>query len=308
MNLGLRRRQQPIFKPRSRWPRRLAIAAVVVAVVALLTIVGTSGDDRQALSGDDDVVHVHGVGVNPADGAVFLATHMGLYRLDGDGRPERVGDSYQDTMGFTVVGSDRFLASGHPDMRDRRLRVDGKPPLLGLVESRDGGATWEPRSLLGEADFHALATNDGRVYAWNASTAELMVTTDMRAWQRLSSIELTSFALDPGDAQRLIAATRAGVIVSADGGRTWQPVAGAPGLVVVAWGDTSAWGVDSSGALHRSEDGLAWTERARLQGEPAALEVDGDDLYVALTEDGTTVVRRSTDQGASWNVLYRSGT
>ena len=306
MNLG-RRRQQPIFRPRSRWPRRLAITVVVAAVVALVVITVRSVDDRGAVSGDDDVVHVHGLGINPADGALFLATHMGLYRLDDDGRPERVGDSYQDTMGFTVVGFDRFLASGHPDMRDRRLRVEGKPPLLGLVESRDGGATWESRSLLGEADFHALATNDGRVYAWNASTAELMVTTDMRSWQRMSSIELTGFALDPGDAQRLIAATGAGVIVSADGGRTWQAVPGAPGLVAVAWGDTSAWGVDSRGALHRSDDGIAWAERARLQGEPQALEVDGDDLYLALSEDGNTVVRRSADQGASWEVLYRSG-
>jgi hypothetical protein len=307
MSLGLRRRQQPIFKPRSRWPRRVAVAAAIAVVVALAVLAGSSDDDPQAVSGGDDVVHVHGLGVNPADGMVFLATHMGLYRLDGDGRPERVGDSYQDTMGFTVVGFDRFLASGHPDLRDRRLRVEGKPPFLGLVESRDGGATWEPRSLLGEADFHALAANDGRVYGWNASTSELMVTADMRTWERLSSIELTSFTIDEGDDRRLVAATGAGVITSADGGRSWQPVAGTPALVVVAWGDTGVWGVDRSGALHRSDDALVWTERARLQGEPEALDVDGDDVYVALTEDGRSVVRRSTDQGASWDVLYRSG-
>jgi hypothetical protein len=308
MSPGVRRRSQPIFKPRSRWPRRLAVAAAVAVVVALVALAGSSGDDRRAVSGADDVIHVHGLGVNPADGTVFLATHMGLFRLDTEGRPERVGDSYQDTMGFTVVGFDRFLASGHPDLRDRRLRVEGKPPLLGLVESRDGGARWEPRSLLGEADFHALAANDGRVYGWNASTWELMVTADMRIWERLSSIELTSFAIDSGDDRRLVAATGEGVVTSADGGRSWQPVAGAPGLVVVAWGDTGVWGVDRSGALHRSEDGLAWTERARLQGEPEALSVDGDDVYVALTEDGRrSVVRRSMDQGASWDVLYRSG-
>ena len=307
MSLGLRRRQQPIFKPRTRWTRRLAIAAAVVVVVALVIVAGTSDDDRQAVSGDGNVVHVHGVGINPADGAVFLATHMGLYRLDGDGRPERVGDSYQDTMGFTVVGSDRFLASGHPDLQDRRLRVEGKPPLLGLVESRDGGATWEPRSLLGDADFHALAATGGRVYGWNASSAELMVTADLRSWQRLSSIELTGFALDPRDTQRLIAATGDGVTVSTDGGLSWQPVADAPALVVIASGDTDVWGVDRNGGVHRSEDGLAWTERARLEGEPQALEVDGGDLYLALSEAGRTVVRRSTNHGESWDVLHRSG-
>lgn len=309
MPLGLRRRQQPIFKPRSSRLRRLAVvvAAAVVAAIAVVVVAGGSDDDRPAPTGAVDVVHVHGLGVNPADGAVFLATHQGLYRLDGDGRPNLVGDSNQDTKGFMVTGLDRFLASGHPDLRDRRLRVEGKPPVLGLVESRDGGATWEPRSLLGEADFHALAWRDGRVFGWNATSAELMVTADLRSWERLSSIELTSFAIASGDDRRLVAATGEGVSTSADGGRSWQPVAGAPGLVVVAWGDTGVWGVDSSGALHWSGDGLAWTERARLQGEPQALAVDSDDLYVALTEDGRTVVRRSTDQGASWDLLYRSG-
>jgi hypothetical protein len=305
MSWGLRRRQQPIFKQRSPWPKRLAITAVVVVIVAMAVVIASSGNEPAA-PGDDDVLHVHGLGVNPADGALYLATHVGLYRLDGERRPERVGDSYQDTMGFTVTGSDRFLASGHPDLQDSRLRVEGKPPLLGLVESRDAGVTWEPRSLLGEADFHALAANDGRVYGWNASTSELLVTADMRTWERLSSIALTSFAIDTGDDRRLVAATGEGVLISADGGRSWQPVAGAPGLVAVAWSDTAVWGVDGSGALHRSEDGLVWIERARLQGEPETLGVDGDDLYVALTEEGRSVVRRSTDRGASWDVLYPS--
>ena len=306
MSLGRPRRQQPIFKPRSRWPRRaLAVVATVGAVVALAVIVGGSDDDHRA-DPDVDVVHVHGLGVNPSDGAVFLATHMGLFRIDEDGRPERVGETYQDTMGFTVVGPDRFLASGHPDMQDRRLRVDGKPPLLGLVESRDAGVTWEVRSLLGEADFHALAAGDGRVYGWNASTSELMVTPDMRTWDALSSLEVADLAIDRVDSARLIAATGTGVSASADGGRSWQAVENAPALVVVASGDSAVWGVDRNGGVHRSEDGLEWTEQTRLPGEPQALEVEGDDLYVALSEAGRTVVRRSTDHGESWDVLYRS--
>lgn len=309
MPFGLRRREQPIFTRPSRWPRRLTVAVslAAVAVVAVVAMAGGSGDDQPGAGGDPDVVHVHGLGVNPADGAVFLATHLGLYRLDADGRPALVGDSNQDTMGFTVVGPDRFLASGHPDLRDRRLRVEGKPPLLGLVESRDGGTTWEPRSLLGEADFHALVSRDGRVYGWNASTAELMVTPDMRTWERLSRIAITSFTIDPDDDRRLVAATGDGVTVSIDGGRSWLPVAGAPRLVVVASGDTGVWGIDGSGAVHRSEDGIAWAEHARLHGEPQALAVNGDELYVALTEKGRTVLRGSTDQGASWDVIYRSG-
>jgi hypothetical protein len=52
-------------------------------------------------------------------------------------------------MGFTVLGSGRFLGSGHPDLREAREK--GLPPLLGLIESQDGGRSWVPISLLGEA-------------------------------------------------------------------------------------------------------------------------------------------------------------
>lgn len=64
-------------------------------------------------------------------------------------------------MALTVVGRDRFLASGHPDPRDPRLRRRGRPPLLGLIESTDAGRPWSSISLLGDADFHALAAARG---------------------------------------------------------------------------------------------------------------------------------------------------
>ncbi|HLF76681.1 MAG TPA: hypothetical protein VJB57_04255 [Dehalococcoidia bacterium] len=97
------------------------------------------------------MVHVHGLGVNPKDGALFAATHTGLFRIV-EGKAERVGDRYQDTMGFTIIGPDHFMGSGHPDVRDYTA---GKPPgLLGLVESTDAGLKWTPKSLLGRVGFH----------------------------------------------------------------------------------------------------------------------------------------------------------
>jgi hypothetical protein len=55
-------------------------------------------------------------------------------------------------MGFTIVGPDSFLSSGHPDGRDRL------PSFLGLIRSDDGGRSWRPVSLLGERDFHVART------------------------------------------------------------------------------------------------------------------------------------------------------
>ncbi len=65
-------------------------------------------------------------------------------------------------MGFTVVGPDHFLGSGHPDGRD------DLPPFLGLIESTDAARTWEPVSLLGEADFHVLEASGRRVYGFGS--------------------------------------------------------------------------------------------------------------------------------------------
>jgi hypothetical protein len=74
-------------------------------------------------------------------------------------RAVRVADRYQDTMRFTVAGPDRFLGSGHPDFQ----KDPDLPPLLGLIKSEDAGQTWEPVSMLGEADFHSTLWSDLRI-------------------------------------------------------------------------------------------------------------------------------------------------
>ena len=48
---------------------------------------------------DPGLVHVHGLGINPTDGALYAATHTGLF-IVRDGHASRVADRHQDTMGF----------------------------------------------------------------------------------------------------------------------------------------------------------------------------------------------------------------
>jgi hypothetical protein len=62
-----------------------------------------------------------------------------------------VAQHLQDTMGLTIAGPDRFLVSGHS------YPSDAGPSHLGLVASDDGGNTWIPVGLSGQADFHALS-------------------------------------------------------------------------------------------------------------------------------------------------------
>ncbi|MPV37878.1 hypothetical protein [Georgenia subflava] len=43
--------------------------------------------------------HVHGLGMNPSDGAVYVATHQGLYTADDEAGARLVGTSRTDLMG-----------------------------------------------------------------------------------------------------------------------------------------------------------------------------------------------------------------
>jgi hypothetical protein len=167
---------------------------------------------------DPGLVHIHGLGTNPQDGALYAATHTGLFVVR-DGGTSRVADRHQDTMGFTVIGPDHFIASGHSDFRDPKLLKAGRPPLLGLVESRDAGRNWEPASLLGEVDFHVLEVAHANVYGFDATSGRFMVSSDRRRWQTRSTASLTDFAVSPRDGELIIAATGRGLMGSADGGR-----------------------------------------------------------------------------------------
>jgi hypothetical protein len=113
--------------------------------------------------GDPGPIHVHGLDINPGEGALFVATHTGLFRAgSGERQAKRVAGRSQDTMGFTVIEPDHFLRSGHPDLRE------DLPPFLRLIESRDAGPTWKPISLLGQGHFHLLEADGLRIYGFGS--------------------------------------------------------------------------------------------------------------------------------------------
>ncbi len=263
-----------------------------------------ASDDGRAEFGEPGPVHVHGLGINPKDGALFIATHTGLFRAaDGERRARRVADRFQDTMGFTVVGPDRFLGSGHPDGREKL------PPFLGLIESRDGGENWKPISLQGKRDFHVLEARGKRVYGFGSDfesrRTSLLVSDDGgRSWEERRTPEgLISLAIDPQDPDRVIVSGGKLLYLSPNAGRTWRPVGGRPSLL--AWPPPRrVFSVASDGRVSWSDDaGESWRGAGTVGGQPAAFESAGaGELYVAL-HDGT--VKRSTDGGARWSVRSR---
>jgi hypothetical protein len=281
--------------------RALIIVGAAALFLALAGCAG-AGDESRATSDEVGPEHVHGLGVNPADGALYIATHTGLFRMPRDSDDsERVGDRLQDTMGFAVAGPDRFLGSGHPDLRD------DLPPLLGLIESSDAGRSWTPISLLGEADFHALRVDDARVVGYDASRGRVMASDDGgREWTSLGSPgEVVDLALDPDDPTRIVAAGSTGVITTNDEGRNWtRRLTDAD---ILAWPATDAlYGFGLDGAVSLSRDrGASWERVGDLGGEPAAATATGRDTLIVALHDGRIV--SSGDGGASWEAGAWSG-
>ncbi|WP_454852354.1 F510_1955 family glycosylhydrolase [Promicromonospora soli] len=264
-------------------------------VVAALAILRNDEDPAGAgVGAAPEMEHIHGIGVDPGDGAVYAGTHYGLFRI-ADGSATRVAE-VQDYMGFTVAGPGHFLAGGHPG------QGQGGRGSVGLIESTDGGETWETLSLSGEADFHALEYRHDRVYGLNSMTGQLLTSTDKQSWEEVSSAEIADFAVGPDDPDVLVATTQQGLTRSTDGGATFAIVESAPVLLFVSWADDGALaGVTPDGVVYTAEepDG-GWTERARLEGQPEALAIDSaTEVYAAA--NGTVLA--STDGGATFSPL-----
>jgi hypothetical protein len=279
----------------------LAAAVLALAATAVVAIAVTGDGDDGSGGGHSgsgpDLAHIHGLGVNPKDGTLYIATHTGLFRAPpGRQAASRVGDSQQDVMGFSVVGPDRFLGSGHPGPGQ------DAPPNLGLIRSGDAGRSWEPVSLLGEADFHVLRSQGSMVYGFNGLSGALMVSRDGgRDWDEHEPPgPMLDLALHPDEPSRVVASTGDGLFGSSDEGNGWRSLAGGR-VGFLAWPEPERlYMVDGAGSVSLSGDGgRTWREMGSIDAQPAAFAAAGDELYAALP-DGT--VRRSIDDGASWTV------
>jgi hypothetical protein len=292
---------------RSRVPAQRFWIAVVVAgaalIAALLAVSFLSDEDgSESDAAKLRPVHVHGLGVNPADRALYIATHTGMWRLPAGAKEAvPIGESRQDTMGFTVVGPDHFLGSGHPDNFDQ-------PPLLGLIESFDRGATWKPISLVGQADFHVLRASGRHVFGYDVSRRRLLVSVDGGAtWaDRSPQAAILDLAPNPTSPNRLVATTAAGLLASGDTGRTWTRVGSPIGLL--GWPSSDRlYLVSADGTVLMSRNaGRAWRRVGVVGGQPAAFLAHRPRELFAALHDGRIV--QSRDGGRTWTVKQAAAT
>ncbi|MFI6010103.1 F510_1955 family glycosylhydrolase [Streptomyces sp. NPDC051243] len=255
----------------------------------------SSGSDSTTQDTDDGglvVSHVHGLGIDPADGRLYVATHEGVIAVSDTGKANRVGDT-ADYMGFTVVGPKTFLGSGHPaeGTDDHGNR--------GLIQSTDSGRTWKTLSLGCSTDFHSLKYAHHTVYGYDSTRGVLRVSTDRTTWDTRAELAALDIAVSPKDPDLVPATTEDGVARSTDGGRTFGTGSGQV-LAFLSWPAADAlYGINLSGGLHRSTDsGATWKKAGTVPGgQPQALTALDGRHVLAATQDG---VYESRDGGRTF--------
>lgn len=130
---------------------------------SLLVSAATQENHQMNMSGKKDgegFEHVHALAMDAAGGAIFLGTHVGLFRSENGGR------SWQK-VALATKHSHLDVMAVVPNQREPKTIYVGTHE-AGVIKSTDGGATWkEVNSGLGGLDVHglAIAPNDGKLHA-----------------------------------------------------------------------------------------------------------------------------------------------
>ena len=174
-----------------------------------------------------------------------------------------------------------------------------------LIRSGDAGDTWEPISQVGESDFHILQAAGDHVVAVRAEETDVLVSADGgRSFEPRTPPELpVDVAFDPGDPARMVVATAQGTFSSSDGGGSWRPRDPIPSQQL-AWGAEGLYRADPGGAVMLSGDGgESWKEQGTVGLSVNELAIDDRGALYASVPGGE--IKRSTDGGATWKRLLR---
>ena len=248
-----------------------------------------SVEKGQSVSGAALAGHIHNLAYDGED--LLIGTHEGLWSQKPGALPEQRSQDPFDVMGLTLT-DDQWFASGHPGEG-----MDA-PADLGLMASSDKGRTWKAVSLSGEVDFHRLSASDTAIVGVSAHDGRLLRSDDAGArWTDLGTPGLFDLAINPLDTAVIVGTTEDGPVRSSDSGASFQPLAGAPLLVLLTWWGSTLYGVDVDGGIHQSTDnGTTWLPQGSLTGQATAIAASGSKIAALV---GDSIVE-SVDGGASF--------
>lgn len=282
-------------------------SGLIAVWVAVLLLGGpASGEGSMDVTELRLHTHIHGLAADPADPLrLFVATHHGLYVADQSGRAKLVSP-VQDFMGFVLSPGDgqTLYASGHP--------AEGGN--LGVMVSTDGGATWRQISpgADGPVDFHQMTVSPADPRVMYGAYGYLQVSRDGGStWAKVgrAPTDLIDLAAAASDRDRVYAATESGLLVSSDGGISWQPAGfeGEPVTMIEAAHGRLYVAVLGGGLMVAEDvDEPRWSKFSDGPGGVVLHFAAGPErsgrFYVA---DHRSTLFTSADGGASWRQLGR---
>ena len=304
------------------------------AVAAAIDTTATTADEVTIEHGDDD--DDDDAATPPIDSAPngdqHLAPSFDTARLaPAPPRWRSLGPSYMPNgQTYGSGGNNRVDVAG----RVSAIAVDpsdGRHLLIGAAsggiwETRDGGASWAPRSDFmptlatgaiafdpshpsivyagtGEGDFYR-ALGAGVLRSTNGGS-----TWSVRTTAPFLGVGFHDLTVDPDDGDRLLAATRAGIFESTDAALSWTSRRS-----TVAWtlsrGDGEVLAATSAGLLRSTNGGSTWTA-VGLPGQPsgwtrmAARHAPSDPrvafVFACGTNDTAYLWRRSST--GAWSTI-----
>ena len=206
-----------------------------------------------------------------------------------------------DAMSFTTAGDTTF-ASGHPGSDSP---APFQAPNIGIMRTAGDTDEWTNTSLAGRADFHALTSarvdTTVQLYGIDAASGTLLRSQDSgNTWSTGATLEATDLVAYPGKRDTIYAATRTGIAISTDGGRTFTTDTNAPILNQLAIAaDGTLYGIGPDGYVWEKRND--WKRGEVLPGTPQAMTVNGKRVILA-TDRG---IFTTEDLGVVWTPLWQ---
>ena len=311
-------RKQPVF---SGTVISIIGGVAAIIVVAAAVVFFTGGETQAAFEPVDSLEHefspnhLHGIGWDPDNERLYLASHFGLCALEDD-QLHQVGDKRADLMGFSMNHNDpaEIFVSGHPQGGGN----------LGVMRSTDEGLTWEQTFSGVEdevVDFHSMtvsAADPDRFYgAFMGHT--------YRSEDRGNSFErfpadalgetglcwgVACLAADSGDPETVYAGTTSGLMVSTDGAESWEMLNDELGQVAAVTVDPAdpdrivAY-TEAHGLTVSSDAGQTWESHQGDMpvtdgGYAFAIALDPADPARIFVATMNNEVFETRDEGESW--------
>ena len=276
------------------------------------TEAATTAPEPSTQSGGTATPAINSITVDPDDGTLMIGSGPALYRLaPGDSAPEELTGQLTTPEGEASVSGNlvvRFAGPGDLLASGHPEGGSSLPENLGLIRSRDHGDTWESVAGLGEGDYHELEVVGDVFIAVNAESPDILVSRDGgRSWEsKTPPAPPIDVVVDPGDPQRWAVSTEEGTFSSSDGGGSWRPRDPSFGARLIWPASDALYSIDRNGKVRVSPDA---GRSWRDRGDVGGLpsEVAAGRKNELLVAVVGGKVRRSTDGGARWDTFTTLG-